>query len=31
MPANEGYMIAAYTTLAVLYGAYAVWLLRRRR
>jgi hypothetical protein len=30
MPANEGYLVAAYAALALLYGGYAVWVLRRR-
>ncbi len=31
MPDNQGFMVAAYVVLGVLYGGYAVWLLRRRR
>jgi hypothetical protein len=30
MPSNEGYMVAAYVAAAVVYGAYALWVLRRR-
>ena len=29
MPENTNYMIAAYTIAAVLYGGYALWLLKR--
>jgi hypothetical protein len=29
MPDNHGFMVAAYTVAAVIYLAYAVWLLRR--
>jgi hypothetical protein len=31
MPDNSGFMVAAYTVVAVLYVGYAVWLLRRGR
>jgi hypothetical protein len=31
MPDNQGYMVAAYIVLAVLYGGYAAWLLRKKR
>lgn len=30
MPDNQGFMIAAYVILAVLYGGYALWLLKRK-
>ncbi len=30
MPANEGFMVAAYLVLAFLYGGYAYWVLRKR-
>jgi hypothetical protein len=30
MPDNQSYMIAAYVVLAVLYGVYALWLLKRK-
>lgn len=29
-PDNSGYMVAAYIILAVLYGGYTVYLLRRK-
>jgi len=31
MPDNGGFMVAAYTVAAILYGGYAIWLWRRGR
>jgi hypothetical protein len=30
-PDNSGFMVAAYVVLALLYGGYALWVLRRGR
>lgn len=30
MPDNQSFMVAAYVILAVLYGAYTLWLLKRK-